>query len=161
MMPTQIVTTTATHTTWQYRIAYRKKLRKLFSLVLVLTLGCTHVGVISVVPGSTTHHLIFELGRWYHDHKPIGLQSIQVMQCTDPITKMRWVPRWRLFLTDSPRLKQITYGTTEFSSELNRLLAQPIVPGDYKVLADFDEGWHAMTYFTVSVNGDVVERGPF
>jgi hypothetical protein len=128
-----------------------------FSTILVIT-GCEWSAAIWIVPGSTANHLVFRVGRWHDDYKPIVVRYIAVFQRTDSMPETRWIPRWRIFMATPSRIKQIEYGTTQFASVPSSLPAQPLTPGYYEVSVSFDKGTKAETDFTITTNGAVVEH---
>ena len=131
---------------------------RILGMTAVVSLGgCSWPGAIWIVPGSTTHHLVFRVGRWRGDYKPIIVRSFEVDAHTTT-SSTEWPPRWRPNLgATPPRLRQIEYGATQFERE-SLIRAQPLTPGTYLVTASFEYGRSAETLFTVNRNGTIVDQ---
>jgi hypothetical protein len=145
------------------RLALRGPLGSAVLAIVILhsLISCSIGGAIWIVPGSTAQHLVFCVGRWQDDYKPIEIHHIEVdragrsLEFPGPIY---WESGADPSNGDAPfRVHQIAYGSTLFRRYPGDIPVQSLRPGRYVVIAYLEGGRTAHTVFSVQTDGVIVE----
>jgi len=143
----------------RYIVRWQSSWIILIIFLLSSVVSCSTSGAIWILPGATAHHLIFHVGRWRDDYKPIAISFIRVSLLSDssenPI-KVYWLSSTVQNQAVSPRLAQFQYGSTSFVISTNDVAAKELTEGYYVAEASL-EGRDASVKFTVMADGSVSE----
>jgi len=120
--------------------------------------SCTMAGVIWILPGSTARHLVFRIGRWRDDYKPIRVRYVGVWRWRAPDSDREetyWLTAPAEHGDSLPRLTQFEYGSVTVGMPTNAAAAKPLTEGRYVVTISLEGGRNALMHFKVNSDGSV------